>query len=149
MPLSVFRSLDLAGRALSAQRTRLDVVSSNLANAQTTRADGEPGYRRRDVLLRAVRAGNAYERAAGAGDRRLPSTVEVQAIREDDAEPRMVYDPSHPHANEDGFVAYPNVNTVEEMVDMITAMRSYQANLSVLKTTKDLAQRALSIGRGT
>jgi flagellar basal-body rod protein FlgC len=75
-------------------------------------------------------------------------TVRVTEIREDEAPPRMVHDPDHPHAGPDGFVAYPNINTVEEMVNMITTMRSYQANLNVLSGIREMAQRALGIGRG-
>lgn len=148
MALSVFKALELAGRALSTQRTRLDVVSSNLSNAQTTAPDGEVGYRRRDVVLSNRPARGAFGRmlrdAAGGP---VPS-VEVRDIREDDAPPRLVHEPTHPHANEDGYVAYPNVSPVEEMVDMITTMRSYQANLSVLSAVREMAQRAFNIGKG-
>ena len=148
MPMSVFTNLELAGRALSVQRTRLDVVSANLANAQTTRVDGriEP-YRRRDVVLEAdsVRGpfGRLLRDELGAPAR----TVRVADVREDTAEPRLVYDPDHADANEDGYVAYPNVNTVEEMVNMITSMRTYQANLSVVSGIQEMSRRALSIGR--
>jgi flagellar basal-body rod protein FlgC len=146
--ISVFDALDLAGRALSAQRTRLDVASTNLANAQTTRsADGDV-FRRRDVVLEdqaiGPRFGAEFDRALGDSLR----SVNVAEIREDEAPPRMVHDPDHPDAGPDGYVAYPNINTVEEMVNMITTMRSYQANLNVLSGIREMAQRALSIGRG-
>lgn len=148
MTLSVFTSLELAGRALSAQRTRLDVVSANLANAETTRVQGQSGpFRRRDVVLEADlvrgRFGQILQDELGEG---VPA-VRVAEIREDPAPPRLVYDPDHPDANEDGYVAYPNVNTVEEMVNMITSMRTYQANLSVVSGIQEMARRALSIGR--
>ncbi|MEQ8278922.1 MAG: flagellar basal body rod protein FlgC [Deltaproteobacteria bacterium] len=148
MALSVFKALELAGRALSSQRTRLDVVSGNLANAQTTAPDGEVGYRRRDVVLSAEPARNDFGRLLRDDVGRLVDSVQVEDIREDDAPPRMVHDPSHPHANEDGYVAYPNVSPVEEMVDMITTMRAYQANLNVLTAVREMAQRAFNIGRG-
>lgn len=148
MGISVFKALELAGRAMSTQRTRLDVVSSNLANAQTTAPDGEVGYRRRSVVLASEPARGTFGRmlrdAAGAP----VASVGVKNVQEDDAPPRMVHDPTHPHANEDGYVAYPNVSPVEEMVDMITTMRAYQANLSVLTAVRDMAQRAFSIGKG-
>ena len=148
MSLSVFSSLDLAGRALSVQRTRLDVVSANLANAQTTRVDGQVGpYRRRDVVLEATTARTEFGQALRNELGDAVQTVQVSDIREDRAAPRMVYDPDHPDANGEGYVAYPNINTVEEMVNMITSMRTYQANLSVVSGIQEMAQRALSIGR--
>jgi len=146
--MSVFRALDLAGRALSVQRTRLDVASSNLANAQTTRTETGEVYRRRDVVLEdeslAGSFGTQLELALGEPVR----SVRVAEIREDEAPPRMVHDPDHPDSGPDGYVAYPNINTVEEMVNMITTMRSYQANLNVLTGIREMAQRALTIGRG-
>jgi flagellar basal-body rod protein FlgC len=143
MAISVFQQLELAGRALSAQRTRLDVASTNLANAETTRtAEGTP-FRRKDVILGEEpvqeRFGDALEGAL--------STVKVEEIRDDAAPPRMVYEPGHPDANADGYVAYPNINTVEEMVNMITTMRTYQANLNAFGAVKEMAEQALGIGR--
>ena len=146
--ISIFDALDLAGRALSIQRTRLDVASTNLANAQTTRAENGEVFRRRDVVLEdqtvSTDFGGELDLALGDPIR----TVRVAEIREDEAPPRMVHDPDHPDAGPDGFVAYPNINTVEEMVNMITTMRSYQANLNVLSGIREMAQRALGIGRG-
>jgi len=146
--MSVFDALELAGRSLSVQRTRLDVASSNLANAQTTRTEDGEFFRRRDVVLEddalAASFGAHFDHALGESVR----GVKVAEIREDEAPPRMVHDPDHPDAGPDGFVAYPNINTVEEMVNMITTMRSYQANLNVLSGLREMAQRALGIGRG-
>lgn len=148
MPISVFHSLDLVGRALSVQRQRLDVVSANLANAQTTRVEGQEGpYRRRDVILEAEPVRTEFGQVLRNAVGEEINTVKVTDIQEDVADPKMVYDPGHPDANEDGYVAYPNINTVEEMVNMITSMRTYQANLSVVSGLKDMAQRALSIGK--
>lgn len=147
MALTVFQMLDLTGRALSVQRERLGVVSSNLANAQTTRtAEGGP-YKRRDVVLAEDSMKDSFGHALDAslaGDER---SVKVKEIRQDTAEPRRVYEPGHPDADTDGYVAYPNINTVEEMVNMITVMRSYQANLTVVTAVREMAQRALGIGR--
>lgn len=148
MSLSVFKMLDLTGRAMSAQRKRLDVVSSNLANAETTAAPGQTPYRRQDVIMAPDVARDSFNRVLTDSMGTPVRTVEVVDVREDTAEPKMVYRPDHPHANEEGYVAMPNVNTVEEMVDMITTMRSYQANLSVFSTFRELAQRALTIGKG-
>lgn len=145
--ISIFDALDLAGRALSAQRTRLDVASTNLANAQTTRSETGEVFRRRDVILEdeVARANFGREFDLALGD--AVRGVRVAEIRQDEAPPRMVHDPDHPDAGPDGYVAYPNINTVEEMVDMITTMRSYQANLNVLNGIREMAQRALGIGK--
>jgi flagellar basal-body rod protein FlgC len=126
-----FTAMDISASGLAAERTRLNVASSNLANASTTRgADGGP-YKRRDVVLASQPGGG----------------VVVQKIQEDGAPPRLEYDPGHPDANDDGYVAHPNVNTVEEMVDMITASRAYQAGITALDTASNMAERALGIGR--
>ena len=147
MAVSVFKALELAGRAMSAQRRRLDAVSNNLANAETTAAPGETPYRRQDVILAPESARDSFGRVLTDAMGKPMQTVSVAEIREDTSEPKRVFRPDHPHADEQGYVAMPNVNVVEEMVDMMTAMRSYQANLSVLSTFRDFAQRALSIGR--
>jgi flagellar basal-body rod protein FlgC len=143
---SIFDAFNLAGQSLSVQRTRLDVASSNLANAQTTRTEDGGPYRRRDVVVSDYAARgrfDVYLRRAQDAVR----GVKVDEVREDPAPPRLVYQPDHPDADPNGFVAYPNINTVEEMVNMITTMRSYQANLTVLSGLRDSAQNALTIGR--
>lgn len=143
MSISVFQQLELAGRALSVQRTRLDVASTNLANAETTRtAEGTP-FRRKDVILAEEQVADSFGNALDAAI----ASVKVDEIRDDPAPPRMVYEPGHPDANADGYVAYPNINTVEEMVNMITTMRTYQANLSAFGAVKEMAEQALGIGR--
>ncbi len=143
MSISVFQQLELAGRALSVQRTRLDVASTNLANAETTRtAEGTP-FRRKDVILAEDQVADSFGNALDAAI----ASVKVDEIRDDAAPPRMVYEPGHPDANADGYVAYPNINTVEEMVNMITTMRTYQANLSAFGAVKEMAEQALGIGR--
>ena len=134
--IDFFNSMEVSASGLTAQRTRMNVASSNLANVSTTRtADGGP-YKRKDVVL-----------AAQSGE---PGTgvhgVEVANIQDDQAPPRMEYDPGHPDADAKGYVAYPNVNMVEEMVDMITASRAYEAGITALDTAVSLAERAISIG---
>lgn len=147
MALNVFRMMELAGRALSVQRTRLGVVSSNLANAQTTRGpDGGP-YRRRDVVIAEDSPRDGFGNMLSEAMDDPARTVQLVEIRKDQTEPRRVYDPGHPDADAGGYVAYPNVNTVEEMVNMITVMRSYQANLSVFSAIREMAQKALSVGK--
>ncbi len=150
MGLNTFAMFDLVGRAMTVQRTRMDVVSSNLANAQTTRtAEGGP-YRRRDVQLRPVPVDTFAQSLESAFDdegTEAIQSVELAGIREDPAEPRRVYDPHHPDADPEGYVAYPNINTVEEMVNMITIMRSYQATMSAYTGARDMAFAALRMGQ--
>lgn len=127
--------MDTVATGLSAQRTRMEVASSNMANAHTTRtAEGGP-YRRRDVVV--------ASREEGGG----VAGVEVAEIRSDPSEPRREYDPGHPDADASGYVAYPNINVVEEMVDMITASRAYEAGVTAMRTATNMAERALGIGR--
>jgi flagellar basal-body rod protein FlgC len=143
--MDFFAALDIAASGLTAQRVRMNTVSSNLANAQTTRsAEGGP-YRRLDPIFAAralpVGFGAALKVALG----REMQAVEVQGIARDPRPPRLVYDPKHPDADPRGYVQLPNVNVVEEMVNMMTASRTYEANLLAVQTLKGMAQRALSI----
>ncbi|MBK8014106.1 MAG: flagellar basal body rod protein FlgC [Deltaproteobacteria bacterium] len=136
--MDLFSSLNVSASGLEAQRTRLDTAASNLANAYSTRsADGGP-YQRRNVVLSAVDGQGADGSVEG---------VEVVAIEKDPGAPRLEYDPGHPDADERGFVAYPNVNPVEEMVDMVTATRAYQAGLTAISSEVSMLESALEIGR--
>lgn len=136
-------AVSVAASALSAERTRIEVAVSNLANADSTRGpDGQP-YRRRDVVLAsdgATAFDNALGRASAVG-------VRVAAIAEDTSPARRRFDPSHPDADGEGYVAVPNVNAAEEMVDMVSAARAYQANLTAINLIRDLVQRSLELGR--
>lgn len=138
--MSFVKSLHVAASALSAQRQRMNTITSNLANAETTKtAEGGP-YRRRDPVFEA----KSFETAL---DSNLHAEgVSVAKIVEDTSAPRMVYDPDHPDSNDDGYVAMPNVNVVQEMVDMVSASRSYEAATSAVKTAKAMANAALEIG---
>ena len=134
--MKLLNLMDTVASGLSAQRSRMEVSSSNMANAQTTRtAEGGP-YRRRDVVFASV---------GGLEDG--VSAVEVAEVRADQAEPRREYDPGHPDADEHGYVAYPNISVVEEMVDMIPASRAYEAGVTAMQTASGMAQSALQIGR--
>ena len=127
--------MDTVATGLSAQRTRMEVASSNLANAQTTRtADGGP-YQRKDVIV-----------ASTPGEDGVDGVAVVE-IRNDQSEPRREYDPGHPDADANGYVSYPNINVIEEMVDMITASRAYEAGVTAMRTASNMAERALGIGR--
>lgn len=149
MTVSVFKAMELSGRALSAQRLRLDIVSSNLANAQTTRTPEGGPYRRRDVALASDVARGRFGEILHDELMEPTRTVQVQEVVVDSAPPRMVFDPNHPDASPDGYVAMPNINTVEEMVNMMTIMRSYQANLNVFSSIQEMSTRALTIGRSS
>jgi flagellar basal-body rod protein FlgC len=136
-------ALTVAATALSAERTRIEVAVSNLANAESTRgADGKP-YRRRNVVLTSDTV-QSFDSALGTAS---ATGVKVAAIVEDGAPARRRYDPSHPDADKEGFVELPNVNPADEMVDMVGASRAYQANLTAINLIRDLVSRSLELGR--
>ena len=129
---------NVAGSAMTAQSQRMNVTASNLANAESVAGpDGMP-YRAKQVVFQVEPS------AYGAGD---IGGVKVAGVIEDQSPPRLVFDPKSPHANAEGYVAMPNVNVVEEMTNMISASRSYQANVEVLNTAKTLMVKTLSIGQ--
>jgi len=131
---------DVAGSAMSAQSQRMNVTASNLANADSVSGpDGQP-YRAKQVVF-AVAAGDQQDGAAAVGG------VQVTGVVEDQSPLRMVYNPKHPLADASGYVTMPNVNVVEEMVNMISASRSYQANVEVLNTAKTMMLKTLTIGQ--
>lgn len=133
-----------AGSALTAERVRLEASVSNLANAESTRGpDGTP-YRRRDVVLTSADVG-AFDAALGRANAAVG--VKVAAVVEDQSAFRRRYEPSHPDADAEGFVSLPNVDPAEEMVDMLSAARAYQANLTAIGLIRDLVQRSLDLGR--
>lgn len=133
-----------AGSALSAERVRLEAAVSNLANAESTRGpDGQP-YRRRDVILSTADV-NSFDAALGRASNAVG--VKVVAVVEDQSAFRRRYEPSHPDADAEGFVALPNVDAADEMVDMLSAARAYQANLTAIGLIRDLVQRSLELGR--
>ncbi|HEX7865882.1 MAG TPA: flagellar basal body rod protein FlgC [Variovorax sp.] len=129
---------NVAGSAMAAQSQRMNVTASNMANAESVAGpDGMP-YRAKQVVFQVEPS------AYGAGD---IGGVKVAGVVEDPSPPRLVFDPKSPHANAEGYVAMPNVNVVEEMTNMISASRSYQANVEVLNTAKTLMVKTLSIGQ--
>jgi flagellar basal-body rod protein FlgC len=139
----VFTALEVAGSGLSAERSRMNVIASNLANAHTTRgADGQP-FRRMDPVFQARSV------APGSFDPVLRSieTVEMTRLQPDQTPGQLIYDPQHPDANADGYVQMPNVNVVTEMVNMMTASRAYEAGVTSIESIKQMAASALRIGR--
>ncbi len=146
--MGLLSAMDISASGLNAQRRRLEVISSNLANANTTRtAEGGP-YRRKDLVFESAPVQEAFNNTlnsamAGQGE----DGVEVSAIYEDEAPFLKKYDPSHPDADAEGFVLMPNVNPIEEMVNMISATRSFEASVQSINTIKDIARKSLEIGR--
>ena len=151
--MSFLSSLNIVGSGLTAQQLRLDVVSENIANVNTTRTEAGGAYRRkivqfeaqdgrdtfRDIMARAQRVSNAgYETTGG---------VRVTGIVEDPSDLKLVYDPTHPDANEEGYVELPNVDTVKEMTDAIAASQAYAANVTVFNTMKSVIEKGLQIGK--
>ncbi len=152
--MGLFDALNISASALTAERLRMDVTAENLANAQTTRgADGGP-YRRKSVVLEQAPAPGGFGaelRAAmgvrGSGAQTGAGGVHVAAISEDDAPARRVYDPGHPDAGADGYVEMPNVDTVSEMVDLISSQRAYEANVTAMQAAKTMFAKTLEILR--
>lgn len=145
--MDFFSSMRVSASALEAQNKRMNTISSNIANADTTRTEQGGPYRRKDPLLAAQTDREHFaEILAGELDEHVQGVI-VQDIVEDTRPPRMVYKPDHPDANADGYVAMPHVNVVEEMANMISTQRSYEANVTAMGAAKAMAQKALEIGR--
>jgi flagellar basal-body rod protein FlgC len=140
--MGIFDALDISASGLIAERTRMDVTSQNLANAQSS------GYRRQDVVLRESGGGfaNVLGQAIGATDG-AQRGVEVAAVTTDQSEQRRVYDPGHPDADAQGYVRLPNVNAVSEMTDLISASRAYEANVTAMNTAKQMFSKTLELLR--
>ena len=146
--MSIFKSMNISSSGLAAQRLRMNVLSSNLANAQTTKVPGEDGpYRRQDVVFSAVAEGSEFEDFLDEANQTKLSKVKVVDIHEDTRAPKEVYDPSHPDADERGIVKLPNIEAMSEMVNMIAATRAYEANTTALNNAKQMALKALEIGK--
>ena len=133
--MDLFTAMDISASGLRAQRTRMNVISSNLANAQTTRTKEGGPYKRRDVIFKE----SSFEGQL--------ASVEVDGIVTDPAPGKRIYDPGNPDADDSGYVTMPNVNMMEEMVNMINATRAFEANSIAVKSQKDMALKALTIGR--
>lgn len=144
--MDFFSAMEITSSGLGAERVRMNTIASNLANARTTRtADGGP-YQRLDPVFEAVPLATRFRDLANVRAAQQASLVEVTQIRQDTSPPQQVYDPSHPDADANGYVSLPNVNVVEEMVNLITASRAYEAGVTVMQSLKGMARSALSIG---
>ena len=152
--MGIFDAIDIAGSGLSAERLRMDVTAENLANAQTTRGPNGGPYQRKEVVLSPARPdgfatalAGAMGAVPGAPSSQPAGGVTVSQIVTDQSAPRMVYDPSHPDANAQGYGAMPNVNPVTEMVDLISASRSYEADVTAMQTAKQMFSKTFDLLR--
>ena len=150
--MGIFNSMNISASGMTAQTLRMDTISQNIANVNTTRDENGEVYRRRTVVF-SEKSSDAFSSALAMSTRRRASQlngngVKVTAIVEDHVESlKAVYDPSHPDADENGYVMYPNVNTVTEMTNLIDATRSYEANVTAFNATKNMALKGLEIGK--
>ncbi len=143
----MFNSINISASGLTAQRLRMDIISRNIANANTTRTSSGTPYRRQIPIMREVEGDSFKSALSCAMNKRNGEGVEISEVKEDMSDFKSVYNPSHPDANEKGYVLMPNVDTVTEMVNMISATRSYEANVTALNSAKSMAMKALEIGR--
>jgi flagellar basal-body rod protein FlgC len=145
--MNLFTAMEVSASGMTAERVRMNALASNLANARTTRtANGGGPYKRIDPVFQAVPIAERLGEVKRSDARGGVYMVEVPFIRQDETAPQLIYDPQHPDADARGFVSLPNVNVVEEMVNLITASRSYEAGVTVMQSLKSMAQSALSIG---
>ncbi len=144
--MDVFNSFNISSSALKAQRIRLDTISANMANIETTRTPQGGPYRRKMVVFETLQP-SFNQQLNSAIQQVQPQGVRVSQIATDQTEPRMMFDPGHPDADENGYVAMPNINLLEETADMMMATRAYEANITSIKASKRMALKALEIGR--
>lgn len=140
-------AIKISTSGLNAQRFRMNIVASNLANINTTRTDEGGPYKRKEVTVTAKTITDKFGKVLKENMNGKLKEVKITGIKEDQSAPKMVYEPSHPDANEAGYVAFPNINIMQEMVNLISASRSYEANITAINASKNLAIKALELGR--
>ncbi|MEF8794302.1 MAG: flagellar basal body rod protein FlgC [Thiohalorhabdus sp.] len=147
--MDLFTAMQVGGSGLQAQRTRLNLTAQNLANANTTQTPEGGPYRAKQVVLGTENGGNGhtFQAALDQASRPQPEHVTVQQVNESQEPAKEVYDPSHPHANEEGYVAMPNVDTVTQMTNLMDATRAYKANTQTVSAAREMAMNALRIGQ--
>ena len=147
--MDLFTAMEVGGSGLQAQRTRLNLTAQNLANANTTQTPEGGPYRAKQVVLGTDGGSSAgsFEAALGQARGAQPEQVEVQRVQENQEPPKQVYDPGHPHADEEGYVAMPNVDTVTQMTNLMDASRAYKANTQTVSAAREMAMNALRIGQ--
>lgn len=151
--MSFLSTLNIAGSGMTAQQTRLDVIAENITNASTTRTEAGGAYRRKIVTMQAQDGRDDFRTAMARAQRvsnagyTTTGGVAITSITEDQSDLKLVYDPTHPDANEDGYVELPNVDMVQEMTDAIAASHAFSANVTVFNTLKEVVRKGLEIGR--
>ena len=145
--MDFFDAIHASSSGLSAQRLRMNLISGNLANVNTTRTREGGPFRRKEAIFAARPLEDSFKKILADRQKKQLSMVKVDRVIEDSNPPVMKYDPQHPDADEKGYVAMPNINVMEEMVNMISATRGYEANVTALKAAKEMASRALEIGK--
>lgn len=147
--MGMFTAFDINASGMTAERFRMDIISQNMANTNTTRTEDGTPYRRKVVVFEEKNSQTPFHQVLNrATDRYSGTGVKVSGVYEDTwTEGNMVYDPSHPDADENGYVSYPNVNIITEMTNMIDASRSYEANLTAFETSKAIALKGLELGK--
>ena len=143
--MTIFNSMQINASGLTLERLKMDTISTNMANAKTTRTEEGGPYRRKDVVFQESLI-NQKNRMTGKSERRSAG-VKVTGITEDENF-KQVYDPAHPDADEEGYVLMPNINMVDEMIALISVQRSYEANVTALNTSKSILKKALEISKG-
>ena len=145
--MDLIKTIDMAAGGMTAQRTRLNIISMNLANANTTKTDDGGAYRRKTVIFEATPVETSFSGQLGQNMDDQIYGVKVREIVPVQGELKTIFDPSHPDADQNGYVSLPNVDLVQEMVHMLNANRSYEANAAVIRAAKDMALKALDIVR--
>lgn len=146
--MKIFSSIDISSTGMTAERTRMEIISKNIANASVTRTSSGTPYRRQMVVFKENKS-NSFSAYLSNSLAKLQSSkgVKVSEIVEDKTPFKQIYDPGHPDADDNGYVQMPNVDITTEMVDMISATRAYEANMSAINSAKNMAMKALEIGR--
>lgn len=145
--MGMFDSINISSSGLTAEKTRIDIISKNIANAKVTRAAGRMPYKRQMVIFEEKKSSPFSEYLTDASKKFINSGVKISSIVEDKTPFKLVYEPGHPDADENGYVKMPNVDLVKEMVDMISASRAYEANIASMNASKLMLMKALDIGR--
>lgn len=147
MAVDFMTALDIGASALSAERIHMNIISQNLANAKTTRTTEGGPYRRQSVIMQSIEVDSPFSKVMDSALARDMRGVRVMHIATDKRPFKRVYEPGHPDADPEGYVRYPDINTVEEMANMMTTMRSYEANVTSIESVKNMFNKALDIGK--
>lgn len=145
--MDILSGMRVSASGMAAQRMRMNTINSNIANVHTTRTPEGGPYRRKDVVLESMPDARSFGEVLTTQPQKDIERVQVTDVTVDRKAPLMKYEPDHPDANEDGYVAYPNINLMEEMANMIMTTRAYEANVSAMNATKDMAMTSLELGR--